>query len=97
MKTLKFVLTLVCLSILAATVALGADAVVVAPVVTPSGFQSVINWMMQNQVVVGMLLVGIYDFICAINPAWANNGLVHAAYLFAMRLAGKPTNTTPVA
>lgn len=94
MKTLKLLFAVLALCLFTVAASFGADAAVAAPVV-PSGFQSVVNWMMINQVIVGMLIVAIYDFICAINPAWANNGLMHAAYLFGMKLAKKPTDAPP--
>ena len=87
-----FAVLALCLFTVAAS--FGADAVAVAPAV-PSGFQAVINWMIANQVIVGMLLVGILDFIFAINPAWQSNTAFHMVYLFAMKIAKKPTDTTP--
>jgi hypothetical protein len=96
MKTLKFILSILAICLITVAVSFGADATVVAPA-TATGFQSVISWMVANQVIVGMLLIGVLDFIFAINPAWQSNNVAHMIYLFAMKIAKKDTSTTPTA
>lgn len=59
--------------------------------VTPvSWFQSVLPWLSANQVIVGMLLIGILDFIFAINPEWKSNGALHALYVLLQKRTTPP-------
>lgn len=75
---------------------MAADAV--APVAAqPNVFNDVLAWLVSHQVVIGMLLIGILDFIFSINPEWKSNSIGHLVYLFAQKLSGKPADPTPPA
>lgn len=51
--------------------------------------QALISWVMAHQAIVSGLLVGILDFVFAIVPSWASNGVLHWIYLQVAKLAGK--------
>lgn len=88
------------------SVCFGADAVpVVVPIAAPSTntFNNVLAWIVNHQVIIGGLLVGILDFIFSINPQWKSNSVGHLIYLFAQKLTGTTVaetstvvTTTPV-
>jgi membrane-bound ClpP family serine protease len=91
--TLALLFTLV---IIAA--AFAADPVVVAVPAPPvSWFQSLLPWLSANQVIVGMLLIGILDFIFAINPEWKSNGALHGIYVLLQNRTGATPSTPPAA
>lgn len=103
MKMLNQVLVLLAVIICTAVAAFGADVtapitvapIVAAPAATANYFQSAVAWMMGNQVVVGALIVAVFDFIFAINPQWKSNGALHFIYTAAQGKAG--SNQPPVA
>ncbi len=87
MKTLFMMLFVLVM----AGVAMAAE--VAAPVATPpSTFAAFMARMQNNQVVVGMLVAAILDFIFAINPEWKSNGALHFLYTVA-----KGKSTPPAA
>ena len=82
-KIFSFALLLV---LVVVAVAFGADATPVAqaaPVAAINSFQAFVSWMMNNQVIVGMLIAAILDFVFAINPDWKSNGALHMIYTMA--------------
>ena len=94
MKSMFSALALVLFVLLALTVpAMAADTAATAPAATVSTFQSIINWMTTNQVLVGALIVAVLDFIFAINPNWKANGILH--FIYDAANAKKSTGTTP--
>lgn len=102
MKKLVFLFSLAIICTVSA-LAFSADppAVVAAvPSAAPANtFNDVIAWITLHQVIIGALLIGVLDFIFAINPAWKSNGAAHFFYVFAQKLSGKSADapTPPVA
>jgi len=89
MKTLfRLLLFAVMLCLWCGAVCFGAEAVIpavessVAPV---NAFTSAIAWMQGNQVIVGIFIAAILDFIFAINPEWKSNGALHFIYTLVTR------------
>ena len=51
--------------------------------------QAIIQWVVAHQAVVAGLVVGILDFVFAVSPSLAANGILHQVYLWIASLAGK--------
>lgn len=50
---------------------------------------NVINWLVDHQLVLGGIVVSIFDLLFAINSKWESNGILHWFYVFFKNL-GKP-------
>lgn len=101
---MKKILWFILAALAVTSVCFGVDAVPVAVTSSASTFNDVLTWLVNHQVVMGMFIIGIYDFICAINPQWKNNGAGHLIYLLGQKMSGTVekessvvTTTTPVA
>lgn len=82
----KFIVFAILMLVSVAAVAFGADVVAVASAPVPAAantFNDVMVWIVGHQVVLGMLIVAILDFIFSINPEWKSNSILHMLYLFA--------------
>lgn len=43
---------------------------------------ALIQWLIDHQIVLGAMIVGILDFLFAVSPALAGNGVLHQIYVF---------------
>lgn len=86
---MKRIIALALIIVLTAIAAVAGTEPVAPSVAAASIFQSVITWMQANQVVVGLLIAAVLDFIFAINPEWKSNGALHFIYTIAKGKSGQ--------
>ena len=101
-KFSSYLALMLCFTLALAAICLAADpaavvAVPAAPVATESWFMTVLPWLSANQVIVGMLLIGILDFIFAINPEWKSNGVLHVLYVLLQKRTATVDRPVPPA
>ena len=51
--------------------------------------QTMPTWVVNNQVIIGALIVALLDFIFALNGKWKSNGALHWLYVLALKIVGK--------
>lgn len=87
---------LLLLFILSASVCLADPSPSPVAVSSPTGAIGIWDWIMAHQVIVGGFLAAVLDFVFALNPNAASNGVLHWIYLLVRKLAGlPPPATTP--